>query len=837
MPLDNISQEDFLKKVTEHLKEKADLNDFELVDNLEALENSIITYINKGNYQQAVLALMQHRDERNGIHWDWIEGRLDILVRDARNQNTDPIESYEGYAILVIQYMRGVLALLEAEGIAIAEINDKPINQYLIETVRQLQNSKNLEKDFTTINLEIIANYIKAYNKKKNANLKFDKAQKRIAIAKDCVNLDNPSFHIATLTSVTDETKNKHSVLEGEIARCQLTNKQKTRLENCDNEAWFTTLPEWQQKLIKPRIQHILEENRVIPTQLRFLPGLRNAYQKVTQIDPEKAASPTLSVFHSGTILTYLKDDGLETTLTNENAQQLQQNATSVIEINEERSSAAEDTSSVHFITLNAKSKGAAHDKNIVKKTRVAIEALGKPNIHTNACVNGVRKISKESYPGIEQQLAAVIDFLNSQNINENLKQLLIPYLTSGKTNKLVKQMTQTGYRQSVVYDSKKDVFSGLIKELNNRQNEFRENQNLFNLIHVAIATKHAIINHNQPLQLDSNNHNLQLVAYSHLINQYLRNFGVSQPINASACQSGKDRNGLVLLASSVYYVWQQLGADVTTSISDFKGDVLKQFARSGHTQFMANMTGYGCFGIKNDPTGAIPEGWKYIENLLILKTASFNKLPPIPNAIVRAKDRVSRGRQGKQQNPIMAYAQRHSPQAPRKSSSPPPESSISKWDEIWRHYKPVIIAVGVLAGAAILGAAIGLTLGLTLGTGLFALMIAAIPKLSAMTIAPAISLAGEAIFTALVYTAAAAIPTGFFVWKKQKQAEMKIDLGGMGFGDDVPVGPAAVSPQHDKGYSSDPEKHHRRNNAFAEDAIVFDGQDRIQLDRNCRTP
>jgi hypothetical protein len=808
----SMSEKDFLASVQGNIAQ----DDGALDNNKEEHLTDLYTQINAplaspNDYHTAILLLMQLRDERNNIRWHWINNQeaeeghrqkekekekeeeakennsphLDILIRDARAQDSDPTESFEGYAILTIQYVRACLALLETElRYQLSDETKQVFNTILtdgLSTLKSAENKNALTKEFRIINANIVTQYQEEYQKYRSARLSKKEAKKRIGIAKDFVALEQPSFHVATLTQVTDSEKNPHTVLEGDIAHCALTATQRTRFENVQNnrnlsnETWFTNLPPWQQALIQKYAPAILAENRVIPTQLRFLPGIRNAWRKVTQIDPQHHPA-SFSVFHSGTILTYVKENKEDTssfteeqreteesTLTNENIQQLYAQATADVPYNPYNSEP-----SLHLITLNAKSAFRPVDQNIVNKSAAAVDALnaieahGNRNTYSNACVNAAGKVNQKiTYPGVQQQLEQVLNFLNLQQEND-LQQALIQYLETGAKSKALKTLLEKNV-QNLNFkpnDSKeKKCFLKLHAFLLSQRDSFNNNTH-FQLFQIAITCKHAIDNHRARAERDSNNHNLQIAAYSHLMSQHLRTLRLSQQINASACQSGKDRNGLVLFASTVYHVWQQFGADVTTKINKFKGQILQQIARSGHTQFMANITGLGCFGIKQDTASAIPQGWtkaaKNLKNLLVLDTASYNKEPKInEKKSKQTKSTRSFRKIPSDSNLIRAPASQGNVRLPAvalKNKKLSRKKSISTWKLILG-----IIAITVLAGS------IGALLGFLPIPGLFALLASQFAPFAYAGLSTGAKIAAECLVTSVAaFTITGLITAGY---------------------------------------------------------------------------
>jgi hypothetical protein len=133
----------------------------------------------------------------------------------------------------------------------------------------------------------------------------------------------------------------------------------------------------------------------------------------------------------------------------------------------------------------------------------------------------------------------------------------------------------------------------------------------------------------------DPNNRNLGIAMLVSMVDHNLHQLSLNKLKTSSACQSGKDRDGLLVFKINNTSLNQYL-LDMFITVNN---DLLKEktyienvrsLLLAGHTQFMAGFLGgtLAAFGIKSDSIAAIPENEfpKDLIPLLVLPTASYNK-------------------------------------------------------------------------------------------------------------------------------------------------------------------------------------------------------------------
>lgn len=128
-------------------------------------------------------------------------------------------------------------------------------------------------------------------------------------------------------------------------------------------------MPAWEQDLVKKYSEKIMDGKHVIPTQLRQIVGMKNAFEKITAIVKEDSNLEVLhSSKHAGTLVSLTANKGLRQEITDMNAQQAQE------WIGEERI--------LHTNTLNSGFKnfvipGIHPDLEMVMRTNTAMKNIG----------------------------------------------------------------------------------------------------------------------------------------------------------------------------------------------------------------------------------------------------------------------------------------------------------------------------------------------------------------------------------------------------------------------------------------------------------------------------
>lgn len=263
------------------------------------------------DYAQAIWGLAELIDFYQGIRWDIspvnkLTGH-EVLIRDAR-KSTKPNPCGEPYVIMAISYIIAAKMLLPPE---LPSVNRNYLKHLLRNFYLIVQHEKDVEKvfkefkKFNTYLRKVVACYL---------NISLKDAWKRLTIAKDFANFISSSKDIVTLSRLKTSTADKFiTVFQGDIALTQLTPELSQEYQERKTKVWYTILPPWQRGLVDKCTPYIVRGDRVLPTQIRWTPGLRNSYHTVNGILvlPHNNAIVTTQVFRSGTII-YLGENNVE---------------------------------------------------------------------------------------------------------------------------------------------------------------------------------------------------------------------------------------------------------------------------------------------------------------------------------------------------------------------------------------------------------------------------------------------------------------------------------------------------------------------------------------------
>lgn len=569
------------------------------------LKSIINQAIDQRNYAHAIYSLMELRDLSQGIKWKTIPGNTPenkILIRDARKTLRNSHVSYHGLAVLGLNYIRGCLSLLGEED---ASVDVKQELKYLARIfINSIQISKDYNEDFQRLNkhlLNLLADKL---------DISISKARKRLTVAKDFVNLQEPAIHIVTLKKNINHTTGKENIsFEADLAITDLTENIKNQYKNIERQTWFRQIPHtWLQQQVKYYAKHIKTGKYIIPTQLRkYLPGIRNAYEKITGILQPK---PIIlgKHYHSGTIAYLSKSNFDNETITELNLQQIDK---------------LTGDHGIHMLTLNSEFNFTGNDRNIVCSTKQVTEPVS--HWHSNLTFNGWRHISPNRYAGLQNLLGQVLNHAEVLQRHTGLAKRDLDEVYNYITEKPLREFS--GYR------NEQELFAAINTKLKRHRQYYPE---YFKMLQAAIYASHLLKSNTSVT--DPNNLNLSLAVFINIIHSEMRRLKSPCKTLVSACASGKDRDGLLMYTTSLYHEYHHFNSDFPVEFKQqnrsllFENQLLNS-ARAGHTQFMAGFQGatLGCFGVKRETEHAIPKlsYWQQCKDILIQFTADFNKLIP----------------------------------------------------------------------------------------------------------------------------------------------------------------------------------------------------------------
>ncbi|XVN43522.1 MAG: hypothetical protein RCG15_04505 [Candidatus Rickettsia vulgarisii] len=482
------------------------------------------------------------------IKIDGKDGNAPILIRDSRN-NTNEVRvlSTEGFEM---QYLNAIRAAIEIADIEKKpqlkdQLKDKAIN--FINTFHE--KNKEQPQEQMSINVKNEVNDVMTFLEKNG----IEKPHKKINVAKDFQNFNDEHFNIVTLSNIKDNTGKNHTVIEAEVALKGITEKQKMEYKNKDNEKWFTKMPTWEQELVNKYAEKISDGKHVIPTQLRQIVGMKNAFEKITGIaDPNSNNFEILhNSKHAGTLASIARDDNSKQKITNLNAKQAQE--------------WMGKDHILHANTLNSGSelvKKLDKDAEIVVRTKEAMKHIG--GFHTNTTFNKFRKIvSFSNLSGVKERLNDLAASLPEDTTFKSIKSHLKP---RGKLNKLFNKP------------------KGNLEEL---LNIVKQNYNLppetIETLKIAADLKKDVEKSDKILLREEDKNNISADISKKL--NYLNNriLNSKDPILLKAlkhetltmCASGKDRTGLAEHDQSAGVIAAKLNMKIE--------DIDKQLLKSGH--------------------------------------------------------------------------------------------------------------------------------------------------------------------------------------------------------------------------------------------------------------
>ena len=268
-------------------------------EDLQSYRGNAINFVLNGKFIEALKSLERLRDAKTGIvTHEVIKDDVPIVVRDAREAITPPALETEAFEM---QYLNAIRA-----GIDIATIEGKPELKEALE-----QKASDFIQGFSSQHSgksqEELAGLLKKETKILGKLLE-DKgipdAYNKLNVAKDFQNFNDKHSNIVTISSINHD-KQKHTVIEAEVAMKGLTTSQKEQYatitddHNPNKPSWYTALPKWEQGLCQKYASKIAAGEHVIPTQLRQIAGMKNAFEKITAIFEKGELEGKLEVLHT----------------------------------------------------------------------------------------------------------------------------------------------------------------------------------------------------------------------------------------------------------------------------------------------------------------------------------------------------------------------------------------------------------------------------------------------------------------------------------------------------------------------------------------------------------
>ena len=563
-------------------------------EDLGQYRRDAVTLVSQGKFTEALQTLERLRDAKSGIVMQEItKDGVPVIIRDARAAKNPPVRETEAFEM---QYLNAIRA-----GMDIAEIAGKPaINTLLQREAEKFMEEFSKNKGLSQEELAgLLKDQIKNLGKILEENGIPD-AYKKLNIAKDFQNFNDKHSNIVTVSSI-EHNGQKHTVIEAEVAMKGLTESQKKQYESIlqsegPKPSWYTAMPKWEQALCKKYASKIAAGEHVIPTQLRQIAGMKNAFEKITAISAGGELEILHTSKHAGTLASLARDKNARQDITDGNAEQAKEWI---------------GGKKLHCNTFNSGPLGAGDDPEIVRSTKRAMENVGGKE--TNTAFNSFRYSGfANDLKGTKDTLKMLAGSLPKDKEFDKIKSHLQPKGFFGR-------LLRTGTAEQEIQDllSSKKIDSRTVEILKSAIDLRRSVEKADSLLRFGDAENASLATSTKLNKLTSALSDLESPPKG------MAKLPQKEEI-LNMCASGKDRTGLAEHDQTARAIATKIGAPIS--------DIDKQLLASGHTAqqvggINAGGATIGCYGTKSENRAGIPVSRKENLEAIVEVTANSNKI------------------------------------------------------------------------------------------------------------------------------------------------------------------------------------------------------------------
>ncbi|MFN7037982.1 MAG: hypothetical protein ACK4OM_00215 [Alphaproteobacteria bacterium] len=588
-----------------------DTEGYIVYDDQEKIKESINSALRSEGYidhNKIIHELHILRDLQNGIKIYEKDSNLIRDTRDTREKTSDKFSTKIAYQIQFLNMVRSAQILM-AEYVVEDKKEDeikaklKEMAKHFYENIEKIDNEKEQQKFLLEHNNILIENVAKTLD------IPQKQLRKEIQLTMDYANFEDNHYNLSTISKIEGKTSEIEGkiVVQSDVAIVGTTEEQKgyyqslfyhksqsgnfSELENelkndKDNKfpEFFKNLSSTEQRLVYRNIDDLYYGRKVHNTQLRNIPGVKNAYNYSVAIWDGTNLQEKLSELRIGTVY-----------CTNECKDSEKISASSLKQLKE-----ATGKKIIHFTSLvtpfvpnikfrvfNKPIKVLSHiETDVFNAAKAATSATN--DLHSNVALNNMRRLVSNHYEGLEIIIPQIAVDLAPRH--EGIQD----YLNSGKGyEKAIQQL------ESKLSDKEAKIYID--------DKEFIEN---------LIQLKKLILSY-KGLERDEHKGLLEINTRASKIFTHISEKGL---INLISCKSGKDRTGMQALLNSAKALETELGK----SLEDISLDLTK----TGHLQIMSAKQGgrQGCFGILPGTGAAFPSKFRETRELFALESAKFNK-------------------------------------------------------------------------------------------------------------------------------------------------------------------------------------------------------------------
>ncbi|WP_243018647.1 hypothetical protein [Candidatus Cardinium hertigii] len=513
------------------------------------------------DFERLIKQMRQEADARRNIIWDVKGNRLTRVVSNISHSSIS-LYTPEDYVVQGLNIYRAAAKIcrLYGQGSAVFEQKAHEFMKYYSDCSEQTEEFWiNTTKK---INQAVVLHLQKRLFNDKALNL----INEKLRLAENYVGLDDTHYNVTTIFTI----QNHKFALEDKQA-FKLTDQQKNDYINRKKQTWYSHLDPLETLFLNAYVNKFLDGNHYIPTQLRKIPGLRNAYQKsLWKYDKNHQKKLLATYYHSGSLASPIqyKDQNsrrADWQITKDNWNQVQQKDKNI------------EVLSLNY-NMNVPGFDNLQEKKIVQDTT---EIVGADRL-MNLSINGIGT-SSNVYDKYIQLVGYIVSFYEKQ----------YPILCASFTNEL---KDKTFFRKSIKFLNKnsKESRDQKIKHIKNpKDKRFFEL-----LIALEKRVKGSATWHNlkQTKALINGNPNATTCAIYIAFIAFMGSLNQDKiiPTILFNCKSGKDRTGLMSLLVDAYIILMRCP-------SLTQDEVINVLIHTGHYQLLAAINGgmAGRFGLK----------------------------------------------------------------------------------------------------------------------------------------------------------------------------------------------------------------------------------------------
>ncbi|WP_419241030.1 hypothetical protein [Cardinium endosymbiont of Nabis limbatus] len=517
------------------------------------------------DFERSIQGMREAADEQRGIRWRLSGDELTRHVGD--NSNSSSLYAGEDYVVMALNIYRAAKKIFELhkkDGVEFVEKAYKLIKYYHDYPEKTEDSWINTIKKINATVLLHLQN-----------NLFQDKApdwiNEKLRLAENYIGLDDTHYNITTTFTING----KKFALEDK-KWLPLTEKQKRDYINRKSESWYDRLDLFEQKLIDAYLDKLLDGKHYIPTQLRSIPGCRNAYQKrVLAYDDNNNPIELGRYYHSGSFVSPIewaepKDQMIDFQQSKDNWEQIQAQTT-------------KQGKTIEAISLNYEMNLAYNSQIREKKIVADAKNIIPPGQFMNISINEISTLFNVNNK-IDELIQEILVYYKADH--PNVYKAFFPDDTEKKSciNWIKKMLDRiANHSENYINQAIEKVKDPKIKRLFQEVATLKE------------SVGYDLLNNIKHTMSITGNRNADIAASYTACKAILGEANPSTSKVLFFCKSGKDRTGVksYLVDGKIIQINYPTSAEIS--------DIYKTLAYTGHYQFLASVNGGmpGRFGMK----------------------------------------------------------------------------------------------------------------------------------------------------------------------------------------------------------------------------------------------